>query len=73
MAALIGLGPRPRKPVTPAALPAAPERSAAETQELASEQRTKYAKRFSRASTILGSDSDTSIGAIQFLGGAART
>lgn len=67
--------PAPAVAPAPAPLPPPPTRSDAETQQLADEQRKKYAtSKGGRASTFLtqGGVSD-STSAVRFLGGAAAT
>lgn len=61
--------------VTPDPLPPAPERSDSQTQELADEQRKKFAgSKGGRASTFLTQGGTTaSSSAVRFLGGAAAT
>jgi hypothetical protein len=60
---------------TVAASPPAAERSDSQTTALADSQRANYAKRRGRAMTMLtgGSGADSTISAVRYLGGAART
>lgn len=59
----------------PDPLPPASVRTAADTQQLASDQRRKFANRGGRSSTMLtgGAGTGGGVSAIRFLGGAART
>lgn len=74
---MAGLFSKPKVPEvkTPDPLPPAPERSSEETAALAEEQRSRFARRAGRASTMLtgGAGADSGSSAIRFLGGAART
>lgn len=60
---------------TVSALPAAPERTSAQTSALADAQRAKFFDRAGRESTMLTGGAGTSGGlsAVRYLGGAART
>ena len=66
----------PKKPAPPAPAPPAPERSSAEIQEAAAEQRKRYGGAQGRSSTIvtggLGVPQDQMSSAVQLLGGAAK-
>lgn len=76
MAALFSTPKMPEvKQVTPEYTPPAPVRSAEDTQQLASDQRRKFANRGGRSSTMLtgGAGTGGGVSAIRFLGGAART
>lgn len=59
----------------PDPLPPAPDRSDAQTQALAEQQRSQFFRRGGRAATMLtgGTGTEGGSGAIRFLGAAART
>lgn len=67
----------PKKPAPPAAAPPAPDRSTAEIQAMADEQRKRFGGAQGRASTALSGglgvpQSDFQSAAVQLLGGASK-